>query len=124
MKSKTTAYVLWFFFGLLGIHKFYLNKTGMGILYFFTCGLFFIGWFIDLFTLGSQVDFHNAMFGFGRGFGANNNNNVNNIVVNVPGQGTTNPPSVHEQLTRLFELKEKGAITEEEYNSQKAKVLV
>lgn len=120
MKSKTTAYLLWFFLGLLGVHKFYLNKTGMGILYFFTCGLFFIGWFIDLFTLGSQVDVYNVMFG--RGFGTNNNN-VNNIVVNVPGHSAANPPSVHEQVTRLFELKEKGMITEEEYNLQKAKVL-
>jgi hypothetical protein len=59
MKSKTTAYLLWLFLGLLGAHKFYLKKTGMGILYLFTAGLFFIGWIIDLFTLGRQVDQHN-----------------------------------------------------------------
>ncbi|MEO0639466.1 MAG: TM2 domain-containing protein, partial [Bacteroidota bacterium] len=33
MKSKTTAYLLWFFLGGLGIHKFYLGKAGAGILY-------------------------------------------------------------------------------------------
>jgi len=60
MKSKTTAYLLWFFFGLIGIHKFYLGKTGMGILYIFTAGLFSIGWIVDLFTLGKQVDKYNA----------------------------------------------------------------
>jgi len=59
MKSKTTAYLLWLFFGFLGAHKFYLRKTGMGILYLFTCGLFFIGWIVDLFTLGKQVDAYN-----------------------------------------------------------------
>jgi len=60
MKSKTTAYLLWFFLGLFGGHKFYLNKAGLGILYMFTCGLFFIGWIIDLFTLGREVDKFNA----------------------------------------------------------------
>lgn len=56
MKNKTTAYILWLFLGLFGGHQFYLGKIGKGVLYFFTFGLFFIGWFIDLFTLGGQVD--------------------------------------------------------------------
>jgi hypothetical protein len=59
MKSKTTAYILWLFLGLLGAHKFYLDKFKMGILYMFTGGLFFVGWIVDLFTLGKQVDQHN-----------------------------------------------------------------
>jgi TM2 domain-containing membrane protein YozV len=121
MKSKGTAYVLWFFFGLLGVHKFYLNKAGLGILYFFTCGLFFIGWFIDLFTLGSQVDTYNALFG--RQFGGNSNN-VHNIVVNVPHHAQQpSQPSMHDQLQRLHDLKEKGILTEDEYAAQKGKVL-
>lgn len=61
MKSKGIAYLLWFFLGTFGIHKFYLGKTGVGILYFFTGGLFLIGWIYDLFTLGSQVDIYNAL---------------------------------------------------------------
>ena len=32
-KSKTLAYVLWLVVGMLGIHKFYVGKVGMGILY-------------------------------------------------------------------------------------------
>ena len=122
MKSKSTAYILWFFLGFLGVHKFYLNKVGMGVLYFFTFGIFGIGWFIDLFTLGSQVDTYNALFG--RQFGANNNN-VNNIVVNVPGHGANNhsQPSISDQLHKLNELKEKGILTEEEFNIQKGKIL-
>jgi TM2 domain-containing membrane protein YozV/SH3-like domain-containing protein len=32
-KSTAVAYVLWFFLGGLGIHKFYIGKTGMGIFY-------------------------------------------------------------------------------------------
>lgn len=62
MKSKFVAYLLWFFFGLLGIHRFYLGKVGTGILYLLTGGLLGIGWFIDLFTLSSQVDSYNALY--------------------------------------------------------------
>ena len=58
-KKLWVAYVLWLLFGLIGIHKFYLNKIFMGILYIFTGGLFFIGWFIDLYTLPSQVELYN-----------------------------------------------------------------
>jgi TM2 domain-containing membrane protein YozV len=58
-KKLWVAYLLWFFFGFLGIHKFYLGKIVMGILYIITGGLFFIGWFVDLFTLPSQVDLYN-----------------------------------------------------------------
>lgn len=60
MKSTLTAYLLWFFLGLLGAHKFYLGKTGMGILYIFTGGLFGIGMLIDLFTLAGQVNTYNS----------------------------------------------------------------
>lgn len=36
-----------FFFGIFGVHKFMNKQIGMGILYFFTGGLFGIGWFVD-----------------------------------------------------------------------------
>ena len=32
-KSAGLAYLLWFFLGTLGIHKFYISKIGMGIVY-------------------------------------------------------------------------------------------
>ncbi len=46
-KSVVIAVVLWFFLGLLGIHRFYLGHIGMGILYLLTGGLCGIGWLID-----------------------------------------------------------------------------
>lgn len=61
MKSKLVAYLLWFFLGYLGFHKFYLDKIGVGILYIFTVGLFGFGLLYDLFTLGNQVDVYNAL---------------------------------------------------------------
>lgn len=125
MKSKSVAYLLWFFFGLIGVHKFYLGKVGMGILYLFTFGLFGIGWFIDLFTLGTQVDVYNALqMGYGKGGpGMNANNNINNVVVNVPSNSSGNDQNAVDQLHKLAGLKEKGLITEDEFNKQKAKIL-
>lgn len=55
-KSKVTAYVLWFFLGFLGVHKFYLGKGLVGFLYMISLGFFGVGLLIDLFTLGRQVD--------------------------------------------------------------------
>ncbi len=50
-KSKWVALLLCFFFGILGAHKFYEEKTGMGILYLFTAGLFGIGVIVDFIVL-------------------------------------------------------------------------
>lgn len=49
--NKWVAFFLCFFLGILGAHKFYEGKTGKGILYIFTAGLFGIGWLIDLVVL-------------------------------------------------------------------------
>ncbi|HPF41024.1 MAG TPA: NINE protein [Phycisphaerae bacterium] len=40
-----------FFLGYLGIHRLVVGKIGTGLLYLFTGGLFFVGWFIDLILL-------------------------------------------------------------------------
>lgn len=50
-KNKWTAFLLCLFLGGFGAHKFYEGRIGMGVLYLFTCGLFGIGWLIDLIAL-------------------------------------------------------------------------
>lgn len=122
MKSKTTAYLLWFFFGWLSAHRFYLGKTGSGILYLFTGQLFFIGWILDFFLISGMVDQYNAIYGRGGG-NVNTNTNMNNIVVNVGDSGQSKSPDMQEQLQKLAELKEKGLLSEEEFNAQKTKLL-
>lgn len=48
LRKKWTAFFLCLFLGWLGIHRFYVWKTGTGILWFFTLGLCGIGWVVDL----------------------------------------------------------------------------
>jgi len=48
--SKTIGYILWIF-GFMGAHRFYYGKPVSGTLWFFTLGLFFIGWIVDLFLI-------------------------------------------------------------------------
>lgn len=88
-------------------------------MYLFTAQLFGIGWIIDLFILGGMVDRYNAIYGRGGG----NVNTMNNIVVNVGDSAQNNKPDMPEQLKKLAKLKEKGHLTEEEYNAQKTKLL-
>ncbi len=56
--ENKNAWVYWFLFvlfGLLGIHKFYLNKNGLGILYLLTGGILGMGliydWLYPIFAL-------------------------------------------------------------------------
>jgi TM2 domain-containing membrane protein YozV len=48
--SKLIGYLLWIF-GFMGAHRFYYGRPISGTLYFFTLGLFFIGWIVDLFLI-------------------------------------------------------------------------
>ena len=48
--SKTIGYLLWIF-GFMGAHRFYYGRQLTGTLWFFTLGLFFVGWIIDLFLI-------------------------------------------------------------------------
>ena len=44
------GYLLWIF-GFLGMHRFYYGRPISGTIYFFTLGLLFIGWIVDLFLI-------------------------------------------------------------------------
>ena len=48
--SLAVGYLLWIF-GFLGMHRFYYGKQLTGALYFFTFGLFLLGWIFDLFWM-------------------------------------------------------------------------
>lgn len=44
------GYILWVF-GFIGSHRFYFGRPVSGTIYFFTLGIFLIGWIIDLFLI-------------------------------------------------------------------------
>jgi TM2 domain-containing membrane protein YozV len=48
--SLLLGYVLWIF-GFMGAHRFYYGRQISGTIWFFTLGLFFIGWIVDLFLI-------------------------------------------------------------------------
>ena len=50
---KSVGYLLWIF-GFLGAHRFYFGRPVTGTIWFFTLGLFFVGWIIDLFLIPSM----------------------------------------------------------------------
>ena len=50
-KSRLAAFLLCFFLGFLGIHRFYVGKIGTGVLYLLTGGLFGIGAFVDFIVI-------------------------------------------------------------------------
>jgi TM2 domain-containing membrane protein YozV len=51
--SVIVGYILWLF-GFTGSHRFYYGKQITGTIWFFTLGLLFIGWLIDLFLIPSM----------------------------------------------------------------------
>ena len=130
MKSKTTATVLCFFLGVFGIHRFYLGQTGLGILYLIFCWTFvpalialidFIG-----FLLMSEETFnqkYNLTSLIMKTQQTPPNNNVNTVAINMGGQNAESVKSSSDEIKRLYELKEKGIITQEEFDLKKKTIL-
>lgn len=60
-KDVFKAYMLLAFsiIGFAGLQHFYLNKPIKGFIWFFTCGLMFVGTFYDLITMEDQVKEYN-----------------------------------------------------------------
>jgi TM2 domain-containing membrane protein YozV len=50
--SIVVGYIVWIF-GIFGAHRFYYGRQITGTIWFFTGGLFLIGWLIDLFLMPS-----------------------------------------------------------------------
>jgi TM2 domain-containing membrane protein YozV len=113
MKNKTTAALLAFFLGWLGIHRFYLGQGGLGILYFFTLGLFGFGALIDfiVFLTMSEPNFD---LKYNRAYLPS----TQPVIINK-----MNPTKIADELKKLHELKESGIISDLEFEAQKEKLL-
>lgn len=129
MKSKTTAIVLCFFLGGFGIHRFYLGQTGLGILYliFFWTFIPALIALIDLIVLllMSEETFNQKYNLTSIIMKAQTppNNNVNTVAINMGSSTNNGNSSISEEIKKLYELKEKGIITQEEFDLKKKTIL-
>ncbi len=108
MKDKTTTMLLCLFLGGVGAHHYYLGNTGRGIIYTLACLTFIpsIIAFVEFIMLAtmSNNDFHmkyNAAY-------IDHSEDDNHKL---------------DQLNKLYDLKTKGAITEEEFQKKKEKLV-
>lgn len=62
----TVGWALLTFFGVFGLHRFYLGKWATGILYLLTGGLALFGLLYDLWTLNGQIDMASRKLLYGR----------------------------------------------------------
>lgn len=62
MKSKSTAFLLTLpgIIGIAGLQYLYLGKPLKALLWFFTLGILGFGTLIDIFTIGSVVEWYNT----------------------------------------------------------------
>lgn len=113
MKDKTTAILLSALLGGLGVDRFYLGYTGMGVLKLLTGGGFGVLWLLDIINIASGK----LQPADGSGYGTDNFGVTNNAVSAVPAAPSVDP---YEELKKLAQLKEQGILTEEEFNKLKA----
>jgi TM2 domain-containing membrane protein YozV len=123
-KSMVVAYLLWWFFGVLGIHRLYLNRA---ISAFCMMGLAALGW-LTLFTTWIVL----GCWWVVDGFLIYQYVNKANEMLDAPllGISLTSNKTASEQndaksldyLEKLHKLKESGAISDIEYQERKNKV--
>ncbi len=59
-RSLLIAYLLWFFLGILGVHRLYLGRWVSALIWFLTGGLLGIGWLVDVVLTYFIVEEENA----------------------------------------------------------------
>ena len=121
-KDFVPTMLLCFFLGGLGMHRFFVGKTGTGILMLLTIGGLGIWWIIDLImiAMGSFKDIH------GRAIIYQSTNTANTAPsTHVPGKVEEAPPAkdIPAEIEKLADLKDKGIITDEEFQQKKQELL-
>jgi TM2 domain-containing membrane protein YozV len=121
-KDFIPTMLLCFFLGGLGIHRFFVGKTGTGILMLITFGGLGIWWLIDLImiAIGSFTDIE------GRAITYQSANTINTSPsTHVSEKVVEAPPAkdIPAEIEKLADLKDKGIITDEEFQQKKQELL-
>lgn len=123
MKTKGTTIVLTFLLGSIGVHKFYLGQNFQGLLYLFFCWTFIPALiaFLEIFVYAfmSEADFDRRYNGHAGMLTAApvQNQMGQNVTINMQNG------NVADELHKLNNLRQAGALTDEEFAHQKQKLL-
>lgn len=109
-KDKNTAGILALFLGGLGVHKFYMGHIGTGFIYLIFCWTFIP-------AIVALIDAISIFMATEEKFDQKINKQY------LAQQAEQDTESNARQLVDLYELKEKGGITANEYEIAKSKLL-
>lgn len=126
-KSMIIAYLLWWFLGWAGVHRFYLGRigTGLGLLALSVIGvataIFWVGyiflmimglwWLLDAFFTQKIVTEENLKDG------------IEPTLTVAKSGNLASDSNQLDQLEKLHSLYEKGVLTQEQYEEKKAKLI-
>ena len=121
-KSHTTAIILSVLLGGLGIDRFYLGYTGLGVLKLLTGGCLGILYIIDIVNIATKKLQPNDGMGYEEDY---QRNILAQQFNQQQGMKIDNKPtsSYADEIIKLKELFDIGAITEEEFNKKKRDIL-
>ena len=108
MKDKTTALILSILLGTLGVDRFYLGYTGMGVLKLLTGGCFGVMWIIDIVNIATGK----LLPADGSGYSDDSN-------ASAKPSGTDSL----ESLKKISELHNQGVLNDAEYEKMKKEIL-
>lgn len=109
-KSKTTALLLSVLVGGLGVDRFYLGYTGMGVLKLLTGGCLGVLWIIDIVNIATGK--------LAPADGSGYNEDLTGIA--SPAQSSV---SAYDELEKVAKLHEQGILSDSEFNKLKSDLL-
>jgi TM2 domain-containing membrane protein YozV len=111
-KEWLPTLILCFFFGFIGVHRFYVGKIGTGILMIFTLGGLGIWALIDFIMIctSSFKDREGRIIKY-------------RTAVTAPQNSSSSEMGIAAEIEKFSELKDKGIISEEEFNKKKEQLL-
>ena len=115
------TFLLCLFGGMLGLHRFYAGRHLTGFIYLISLGLLGLGYAIDfIMILFNRFLDNNGNYIM---YSSNNSKEASAQESLSPQQNSSASISVAEEIAKFADLKEKGILTEEEFQAKKQELL-